>query len=374
MKLARTTNPRPPAALALGVTLLALTLAAGPAWAGGNAKAYSGRFGKVTAKHYAVQPDSAEFYAQEWELRAWNEAGDSVNVNFVVNNLGFGDNKLVVSAKARPAGGKSVKGSKKYSSGDWKSAKKPFRISAGANSLSGGPGKLRAKVSVGKVKLDLTLTNVLPPWRPAGGRIKYGSSDEFYDFTYLAPRAKVSGTVTAGGKTFTLKDADGFADHRIVNVPPQTAGRRWLTWRSFDGDWTVLAQQVTFPKDLGGRKAQFLLVGYKDRIVFQTVRFKVKYGSLKPDPKGKAGYKYPEALKLEAKAGDRSVVLTAKGTLRTRRDLLASAGAAKAIIGQFVAPIGYYMDGAYDLQVSLGDGQSFSHQGKGDYTFKQVNP
>lgn len=345
-----------------------------PAWAGGGAKGYGGRFGDVGAKHYAVQSDSSEFYAQEWELRAWNAAGDSVNVNFVVNNLGFGDNKLVVSAKAKAKGGKSVKGNKKFSSGDWKSSKAPFRIEAGGSSLTGGPGKLTAKVDVGGVSVDITLVNVLPAWRPANGRITYGSASEFYDLTYLAPRAKVSGTVTAGGKRFTLKDATGFADHRIVNVPPQTAGRRWLTWRSFEGDWTVLAQEVTFPAKLGGRKARFLLVGYKDRIVFQSVRPTVKYGSLQPDPKGKAGYQYPEAFKIEGKVGDRTASITVQGKLRTRRDLLGSAGAAKAIIGQFVAPIGYYLDGAYDLQVSLGDGQSFTHQGKGDYTFKQVNP
>ena len=157
--------------------LVVLAAPASDAWAGNSAKAYKGRFGKVTAKHYAVQPDSAEFYAQEWELRAWNAAGDSVNVNFVVNNLGFGDNKLVVHAKARTAGGDKAKGNKKFSSGDWKSSKKPFRISAGKNSLSGGPGKLHAKVDVGGVSLDLTLVNQLPPWRPANGRLTYGSPD-----------------------------------------------------------------------------------------------------------------------------------------------------------------------------------------------------
>lgn len=358
---------------AASCALLVVALAPS-AWGGDSASPYRGSFSPVGAKHYEVRPDGGEFYAEEWELRAWTDAGDSVTVNFVVNNLGFGDNKLVVQASARAANGDKLKGQAKFDEGDWSHASKPFRLTAGKSSLSGGPGELRVKVAVKDVRMDLTFVNQLPPWRPAGGRLQYGAADRYYDFTYLAPRARVSGVVTAGGKSFTLRDAPGWADHRNVNVPPQVAGKRWLTWRSFQGDWTLLVQDVTFPRDLGGRKARYLLVGYKDRIVFQSVRFKVKYGDLRSDPKSKKGYKYPLALRIEAEAGDRSVVLTVRGKLRSRRDLLGGLGAAKALVGRFVSPVGYYLDGDYDLRVRLSDGQAFTHSGSGDYVFKQVNP
>ena len=361
------------AALATALAMVTLGAPEREAWAGGSPKGYSGRFGKVTTKHYAVHPEGSEFYAEEWEIRAWTDAGESVSVNFVINNLGFGDNKLVVQASARPAGGKKTKAKKKYDDDDWSHSNSPFRIEAGGNTLSGGPGKLQAKVSVGGVKVDITIVNQLPAWRPANGRLNYGEPDEYYDFTYLAPRAKVSGTVVVGGKEFTLKDAVGWADHRIVNVPPNVAGKRWLTWRSFDGDWTVLIQEVQFPSDVGGRKSRFLLVGYKDRIVFQSIRFKVKYGSLKNDAKSSKGYKYPLGLRIEANSGDRTVVMTVKGKLSSRKDLLSSLGAAKALVSRFVAPVGYYINGEYDLRVVL-DGQTFTHHGKGAYVFKQVNP
>ena len=369
--------PTPTAPLpTLGAALCALVvMAAAPAARGGeSATPYRGSFSAVGAKHYEVRPDEAEFYAEEWELRAWSEAGDSVSVNFVVNNLGFGDNKPVVQASARAAGGKKVTGQAKFDEGDWSHGSKPFRLSAGGSSLSGGPGEVRVKIALKDVRMDLTFENQLPPWRPAGGRLQYGSADRYYDVTYLAPRAKVRGVVTAGGRSFTLRDATGWVDHRNVNVPPQVAGKRWLTWRSFEGDWTLLVQDVTFPRDMGGRKARYLLVGYKDRIVFQAVRFKVKYGDLRADPKSDKGYKYPLALRIEADAGDRSVVLTVRGKLRARRDLLGSLGAAKALVGRFVAPVGYYLDGDYDLRVRLSDGQAFTHSGEGDYVFKQVNP
>ena len=147
-----------------------------------------------------------------------------------------------------------------------------------------------------------------------------------------------------------------------------------MTWRSFDGDWTVLAQEVAFPRDLGGRKARYLLVGYKGTIVFQTVRYKLGYADLVRDPKSSKGYRYPRTVRIQAKGADRTLSLSIRGKLRHRKDLLASAGAAKSIIGRFVAPVGYYFDAEYDLRVALDDGTTYEHKGSGEYVFKQDNP
>jgi hypothetical protein len=355
------------------VALTAITFAsAPPASAGSRARPFSGAFRAPTVAHYAVQPQEEEFYGEEFELIGWDEAGNELSMNIVISNLGFGDNSAVVKAKWSPKGGKSAKGSKKFDEDDWSHSKRPFRIHLGANSLSGGPSKLVAVAKFGAVEMKLTFENLLPAWRPGNGRAYYGSRDLFYDLTIMAPRAKVTGTIKAGGKTHQF-DGQGYADHRVSNVAPHVAGRRWVRFRSFEGDWTFILQELHFPRNLGGARSTFLLVGYKDRIVFQTLRYKMRLGDVHRDRNKDTPYSYPGKMEITAKAGDRTLRATITGKLRRRADLLDGIGRMKrSILIRFARPVGYYLDGSYSLEVSRGEAEKWTASGAGSYYVKQV--
>ena len=337
-----------------------------------NGKPFKGRFAKVTSAHYALHPDDEEFYTEEYDLLAWNEAGDRVNLNIAVSNLGWGDMKAGVKAKVQRAGIGTTKGSARFDEDEWSHSAKPFRVVLGKNRLSGGPGKLRAVVDVGSVKLDLTFANLLPAWRPGNGRATYDDGQEYYDLTILAPRAKVTGTVTTKGKS-TKFEGQGYADHRSSNVAPNVAGRRWVRFRSFEGDWTIILQEFHFPKDLGGGRSPFLLVGYKDHIVFQSLRYKLKFTDVGRDRNPDTPYKYPKAMKIAARSGGRRFEATVKGYDMVRSDLLSGLGRVeRAVLSKIVRPVGYYFDADYEMKVSAGDAGEWATTGKGTYYIKHV--
>ena len=334
---------------------------------------FSGRFSGVTEDHYALHPSGEEFYTEEYDLLAWNAAGDRINLNLAVSNLGWGDNKAGLKVKVKRAGGGTVKASARFDEDEWSHSARPFRVVLGRNQLSGGPGRLSAKVDVGDVQLDLTFVNVLPAWRPGNGRATYDSDGEgYYDLTILAPRAKVTGTITTKGTTARF-EGDGYADHRASNVAPNVAGRRWVRFRSFDGDWTVIAQEFHFPKDLGGGRSPFLLVGYKDRVVFQSLGYKLRFTEVGRDGNPDTPYTYPKAMTISARLRDRTFEAKVKGSGMVRSDLLSGLGSVeRAVLSKVVRPVGYYFDADFELKVSAGEAGEWATTGKGTYYVKHV--
>ena len=365
---------RIPARPAAGAALL-LALGQVSAAAAATGRPFSGAFRPVEAAHYALTPSSEEFYTEEYELLAWNEAGDRIVVTFGVSNLGFGDGRAMVAVKVDRKGARSVRGETKFGSGDWSHRPDPFRMRLGPSVLSGGPGRLRAVVSVGEVALDLTFDNVLPPWRPGNGRALYDDSgDKYYDLTLLAPRARVTGTVTVRGRR-TAFAGEGYADHRAMNVPPNVAGRRWVRFRAFDGDWTLILQELHFPKDLGGGRSPYLLVGYKDRVVFQSLGYRVKFGRVGRDRDPETPYIYPHSMTVESTVGDRRFEVAIRGRKMRRRDLLAGLGhLERALLSKLVRPVGYYFDADWDLSITAGGGQRWEASGPGSYYIKHITP
>jgi len=357
----------------IAAALLPLLLASATAYAGDRGRPFRGRFAKVGADSYALHPTDDEFYLEEYDLLAWNEAGDRINIGFAVSNLGFGDQRAKVQTRVTFKGQKPVKGSKQYDEGDWTSSSKPFSMVLGDSRLSGGPGKLRAVVKAGGVSLDLTFENVLPPWRPGNGRVTYDSDgEEFYDLTLLAPRAKVTGTVSAGGRKASFSGT-GYADHRASNVSPNVAGRRWVRFRAFEGDWTVILQELHFPKDRGGGRSPFLFVGYKDRVVFQSLGYALEFTRVARDRDPETPYRYPEAMTLRAQKGGRAIEAKIRGSNMSRSDLLSGLGRIeRAVLSKLVRPVGYYFDADFDLKVTLGEGEAWETTGKGTYYIKHV--
>ncbi len=357
----------------ISVAILPLLLIALPVRADDRGRPFRGRFARVTADHYALHPTGEEFYLEEYDLLAWNEAGDRINIGFAVSNLGFGDMRAKVQARVQWKGGKQARGSTERDEDDWSHRARPFRMVLGGSRLSGGPGKLRAVVKEGGVDLDLTFENVLPPWRPGNGRATYDEDgEEYYDLTLLAPRAKVTGTVKAAGRTVSFSGT-GYADHRASNVAPNVAGRRWVRFRAFDGDWTVVMQEFHFPRDLGGGRSPFLLVGYRDGIVFQSLGYRLRFTEVGRDKNPDTPYKYPKAMALRAKAGGRTVEATVKGYGMARSDLLAGLGRVqRAVLSRIVRPVGYYFDADFDLKVVAGEGEAWETSGKGTYYIKHV--
>ena len=134
---------------------------------------------------------------------------------------------------------------------------------------------------------------------------------------------------------------------------------------------TVVWREMQMTEEHGGETFAWVLVGYKNQIVFADAGADLKFGKLRED--GETGYKLPFAVQLDGKTGKDSIKLVMKGKRVKKTDLLASYGAAaKAVAGAVSNPFRYSFPGTYTLEMTI-QGVTAQVKGKGSYTIDFVN-
>ena len=288
-----------------------------------------------------------------------------------ISNLGWGDNHGASRVRIHLPDQKKFNYSKKVDKDEWSSSSKTLDLKiAGARLKARGKNGFTVLFRGDGASMDLDVTNILPRWQPGNGRIDV--EDGYFTYALLAPRAKMTGKVTVGGKTYEVKSTDrAFADHTATNVAPYNFARRFGRFRHFEGDVSIAWREVELHEDFGGRSITWMMVGYKDKIVFSDASISAKLGKLKKD---KAGYNVPHAVQIDAKSGKDSVRLIHRATKMKREDLLESYGTAvKAVASAVSTPYRYTLPGTFEMQMTI-QGATAEVSGKGTYSFDFLNP
>lgn len=90
------------------------------------------------------------------------------------------------------------------------------------------------------VGVDLHYEALVGTYRPGGtSHIALGDNEEFYYTDQSIPRCKVTGTVTANGKTWEVS-GEGYHDHQWMNINPLMAWHHWLWGRFYTENYTVV--------------------------------------------------------------------------------------------------------------------------------------
>ena len=311
-----------------------------------------------------------EAYTERYGFAVDLDDGGHIGVDFTISNLGWGNGHGASEVRVRLPGEKKYKFKKKVDEGEWSHDKGKFGLSiAGTQVEQKGSGSFRVRHN-GAVKFDLTFTNNMPMWKPGSGRIK--SDDGYYQFNLIAPRADVKGTVTIGGKTKKVSGKRaGYADHVATNVAPFDFATRFSRMRDYNGDIFIFWREITPTSDFGGDSVTFVMVGYKDKIVFSDADAKMKMGRVKVDPK--TGYKVPLSIQINGRDGKDSIKLVIKGRRYRKTDLLERYGnAAKLVASAFTEPVQYKVKCTYQLQMNIG-GAKAQVEGKSNFVIDQLN-
>ncbi|MEW6529959.1 MAG: lipocalin-like domain-containing protein [Thermodesulfobacteriota bacterium] len=106
----------------------------------------------------------------------------------------------------------------------------------------------RLNLDMKDMGIDLTIRNVVPPWK-AGSGVLWADSQTNLETGWIVavPRGEVQGTLRVDGRTV---DVEGLAyhDHNYGNGPMEKAFRGWYWGRLFDPTYTVVYGWV-LPRD-----------------------------------------------------------------------------------------------------------------------------
>lgn len=312
-----------------------------------------------------------ESYTQRYSFSADLDGGGHIGADFTVSNLGWGDGNGAVELRVNLPDQKKYKFQKKKDDDEWTYSKDKFKLNIASTSIKSKGNNKYQLIHNGKVKVDVTFSNVVPKWRPGRGQITV-DGDKYYKYGIIAPRANVEGTVTVDGTVYKVKSSGkGFADYVATNIAPYDLATRFSRFRDFNGDLFVAWREIKLSEDNGGGSTVWVMIGYKDKIVFSDSNAKMKEGKVKSD--SKTGYRIPYAIQIDGKKGKDKVRLIHQGTSVKRKDMLKSMGSAVKSVASLVAkPFSFNFGGKYTLQMEIG-GAKATIKGKSNYTLDYIN-
>lgn len=362
----------------LKLAVFATSLIACSAWVGVSPAsaqtqgwAHGAKKSAPTVADLIPKMSSSMAYTERYGFAVDLDGGGHIGVDWTISNLGWGDGKGAADVRVKLPNQKHYHFKKEVDEGDWQYSKKKFALNI-ANTSVHARGKNSFLIThKGKnMSFRLTFTNPTPMWKPGNGQIKV--KDGYYKFNILAPRANVKGYVNIGGKKIRVNGTQsGYADHVATDVAPFDFANRFSRLRTSEDDVFVMWREIKLHPDYGGKSFTWIVVGYKDKIVFSDVDAKIRFAKMRNDPK--SGYKFPMAIQIDAKSGKDSVKLVMNGSKFKRTDLLASYGAAAKMVASAVSnPYRYNVDCKFTLEMVI-QGAKAQVSGKSHYTMDYIN-
>ena len=121
------------------------------------------------------------------------------------------------------------------------------------------------------VGVDLHYEALVEPYRAGGtSHIALGDNDEYYYTDQSIPRCRVTGTVTAEGKTRNVSGT-GYHDHQWFNISPLVAWHHWLWGRFYTPNYTVVIYDFVASEKFGfARVPIFGVMDKTGKVIFDN--------------------------------------------------------------------------------------------------------
>lgn len=344
------------------VTLVALALCgfASPAFAQGWKSGGS----NPKMSDLAPRQSDSEAYSDRYSFAVDMDDGTHVGLDFTISNLGFGDRNCVVEVRVKSKKHGNYRYNESFDEDEWTSGS-GFSLAAGPTRITGKGSGVFEIAHTGKTPVKLKFENQVPMWAPGSGSLN--TSAGFYELHIISPRASVTGTV--GGRSVKSTDR-GYADHVSTDIAPYDLAKYYSRSRLYEGDVLVMWRDIKLQDEAGGGHSPWVLVVYKDKIVFSSSNARIRYGDKYRDQK--SGYVVPKAVQVDARRGEDRIKFVLKGKRSKRKDLLAGYSTfVKAVASAVSEPYQFTMTGDFVLEMSVG-GATAQVSGKGHYTMDFV--
>lgn len=356
----------------LGIVLACAFLVAAPGDAAAQTVGWSsGGSHDPTVSDLVPTMSSDESYTERYSFSTNLDNGGHIGLDLTISNLGWGDGHGASTVRIEWPGRTKYSFNKKVGEGKWTYSKSHLDIDIADTQITSADGeKIRLRHKSSKVEFDITFRNRISMWSPGSGQIK--TDDGYHKFNLISPRADVSGEITFGDDTFEVKGSrSGYAEHVATNIAPYDLATRFSRFRDYDGDVFVMWREIKLDEDYGGESLTWVLVGYKDQIVFSDADADMRFARMRKDPK--SGYRFPMAVQIDAKSGSDNVKIVMNGRRFKRKDLLKSYGSTvKSIASTVAKPYQFDVKCSYDVQMTVA-GATAKVSGKGHYIMDYIN-
>jgi hypothetical protein len=121
-------------------------------------------------------------------------------------------------------------------------------------------------VEVDEMSADLTLTGIVPPWRPRDGKVYFGDREHYFAWLPAIPFGSVEGTLNYDGETRKVKGT-GYHDHNWGNVSLAEVMDHWYWGRAQLDDFTMIYAEQTTHRKYGSLKLPVFLLAKGDQIL-----------------------------------------------------------------------------------------------------------
>lgn len=333
-----------------------------------------------------------EAYIERYTVSLDLDGGGWIGAYFTISNLGFGNGhgaarlKIKLPERMKDASKGEYSFFKKVARDEWSFEKDELDLNIANLRLQakedGSGFTVRFEEPDGSVKLELEVHNDLPMWKPGRGRIDVADGG-YLIYGLLSPRGSAKGRVFIDGEWHEIASTrQVFADHSATNVAPFDLGAHFAHCRTYEDDLMVAWRSIKLGDAYGGETYTWMMVGYKDKIVFSDADAIIKTGDTKHD--GKTGYTIPYSVQIEGeqpgtgkakkKGGKDRVKLIMKAERMHKEDLLDRYGAAaKLVAGAVSKPFRYEFKSSFATTLEIG-GAKARVGGNGRYYFDFMKP
>lgn len=324
---------------------------------------------EISMRDLIPKLSSDEAYTERYTFSADIDGGGEIYIDFTISNLGWGDHHGASTARVEMPGMKNYEYAEKLDEGDWAYDKKGFALQIGKSSVKGvGKDKfvLRHK---GRVPFEMTFENTLPMWKPGTGKIS--GADKYFRLALISPRANVSGRVKIDGQWRAFKGTNsGMGDYNATTFAPFDLAHRFSRFRAFNGDVFVAWRDIELAEDYGGKSLTWIVVGYKDKIVFADASARLKESRV---TNRAGGYMVPRSIQIDARSGKDRVRLVMKGERIEEKDLLEGYGAPVKMVASAVSqPFQFTLPARYQLQMTI-QGATATVAGESEFSMDYMN-
>lgn len=302
----------------IGMLLLTTVLLISGAASAYELRAFEGKSAKATMEQIGPQIEDpnmkgSAYYTEMYSFDLQGKGSADFWFQIVLTNIGMTKGTAVVRSEYKPQTGAKTSHAAKFERNQWnyKADKKSFSIDLGTNTLSGDGSKWTINVNNDLYSAKIEVKTELAPWRPGGGRVYYGKSDQkYYDYTLLVPRGEFTGEVTikATKEKVQIKGQQVFADHSVWNIEPKVQAKRWFKMREVEQGYTVVASVFQTTEEYGSKWVGFVISATDKSIENTVLNPTVLLSDLKTD--SEPGYEYP--MKVIIKAPDLLFEFTGK--------------------------------------------------------------
>lgn len=350
--------------IALGlIVTVSITLAAGLAFA--QITGWGSTSQPVTTKDILPKERGGEAYSERWTFYSDFDEGGYIDANFSITNLGFGDRKGTVEIEVKIPGKPVYEYKNKVSSGQWSAGKQDFHLHIGDSGVEATANGYRLFHKNGKNAkngFDVRFINEVPMWQPGDGSLTRG--DDFYRSALIAIQADVAGSVRLGGESRTVQGSQsGLGDYGASTFAPYKLAEHFARFHGQSNGVFVAWREIQTTPEMGGRSFSWIVVAYKDEIVFSEVQPTINFA--RRIRHSKSGYSVPRAAQVVAQQGNDRVKLVMRGKKFEHTDLLDEYGSVARLFAstvtnphKFAVPVEWEMQMTIDEATAKVSGES----------------